>query len=52
LKYELKLSAAPDGFGFSTVGSSTTASAVDVLPPDHLWRGDFKLKGQKPDPKA
>jgi hypothetical protein len=21
---------------------------VDVLPPDHLWRGEIKLKGQKP----
>jgi hypothetical protein len=25
---------------------------VDVLPPEHLWRGDIKLEGQMPDPKA
>jgi hypothetical protein len=25
---------------------------VDVLPPEHLWRGDIKFEGQKPDPKA
>jgi hypothetical protein len=54
LKHESKLSAKPDGFGFfyGWVERNGERVRVDVLPPDHLWRGDFKLKGQKPDPKA
>jgi hypothetical protein len=39
LKHESKLSAEPDGFGFFY-----ERVRVDVLPPDHLWRGDIKLK--------
>jgi hypothetical protein len=50
----MKLSAEPDGFGFfyGWVQRNGERMRVDVLPPDHLWRGDIKLKGQKPDPKA
>jgi hypothetical protein len=50
----MKLSAEPDGFGFfyGWVERNGERVRVDVLPPDHLWRGDIKLKGQKPDPKA
>jgi hypothetical protein len=50
----MKLSAEPDGFGFfyGWVERNGERVRVDVLPPEHLWRGDIKLKGQKPDPKA
>jgi hypothetical protein len=50
----LKLSAEPDGFGFFYGWAERNGERVrvDVLPPDHLWRGDIKLDGQKPDPKA
>jgi hypothetical protein len=50
----LKLSAEPDGFGFFYGWAERDGERVrvDVLPPDHLWRGDIKLEGQKPDAKA
>jgi hypothetical protein len=50
----LKLSTEPDGFGFYYGWAERDGGRgrVDVLPPDHLWRGDIKLEGQKPDPKA
>jgi hypothetical protein len=48
----MKLSAEPDGFGFfyGWVERNGERVRVDVLPPDHLWRGDIKLK--RHDPKA
>jgi Flp pilus assembly pilin Flp len=51
---KLKLSAEPDGFGFfyGWVERDGEHVRVDVLPPQHLWRGDIKLEGHKPDPKA
>ena len=50
----LQLSAEPDGFGFyyGWVERGGERVRVDVLPPDHLWRGDIKLERQKPDAKA
>ena len=50
----LKLSTEPDGFGFFYGWAQRDGERVrvDVLPPDHLWRGDIKLEGQMPDPKA
>jgi hypothetical protein len=50
----LKLSAEPDGFGFfyGWVERDGEHVRVDVLPPEHLWRGDLELEGHKPDPKA
>lgn len=54
LKQDLKLSVEPDGFGFYYGWAERNGERVrvDVLPPEHLWRGDIKLEGQKPDPKA
>jgi hypothetical protein len=50
----IKLSSEPDGFGFfyGWVERNGERVRVDVLPPDHLWRGDIKLEGQKPDARA
>ena len=49
----LKLSAEPDGFGFfGWAERNDERVRVDVLPPEHLSRGDIKLEGQKPDDKA
>jgi hypothetical protein len=50
----MKLSAEPDGFGFfyGWVERNGERVRVDVLPPEHLWRGDIKLEGQKPDARA
>jgi hypothetical protein len=50
----LKLSAEPDGFGFFYGWAERDGERVrvDLLPPDHLWRGDIKLEGQMPDAKA
>jgi hypothetical protein len=47
-------SAEPDGFGFFYGWAERNGERVrvDVLPPDHLWRGDIKLEGQKPNSKA
>jgi hypothetical protein len=46
----LKLSAEPDGFGFFYGWAERNGERVrvDVLPPEHLWRGDIKLEGQNP----
>jgi hypothetical protein len=51
---KLKLSAEPDGFGFFYGWAERNGERVrvDVLPPEHLWRGDIKLEGQKPDARA
>jgi hypothetical protein len=51
---KLKLSAEPDGFGFFYGWAERNGERVrvDVVPPAHLWSGDIKLEGQKPDPKA
>jgi hypothetical protein len=49
----LKLSPEPDEFGFfyGHIERDGERHRVDILPPDHLWRGDIKLGGQsKPDP--
>jgi len=50
----LRLSAEPDGFGFYYGWAERDGKRVrvDVLPPDHSWRGDIKLEGQKPDATA
>jgi hypothetical protein len=45
----LKLSAEPDGFGFfyGWVERNGERVRVDVLPPEHLWRGDNELKARE-----
>jgi hypothetical protein len=47
----LKLNPRPDGYGlvYGTIERGGERIRVDVLPPDHLWRGDIKLEGQMPD---
>jgi len=46
------LSERPDGFGFfyGEARKGDTVVRVNILPPAHLWAGDFPLDDHKPDP--
>jgi hypothetical protein len=53
-KVTLRLSTEPDGFGFyyGWAEKSGDQVRVDVMPPEHLWRGDIRMTDHRPDPKA
>ena len=53
-KLTLRLSSEPDGFGFYYGWAERDGEQVrvDVMPPEHLWRGDILLSDHRPDPMA
>jgi hypothetical protein len=53
-KLKLRLSAEPDGLGFYYGWAERDGERVrvDIMPPEHLWRGDIRMTDHRPDPKA
>ena len=50
---ELRLSEDPNGgFYYGWVERNGELTPVEVLPPAHLWRGDVRVEGWKPDASA